>query len=199
MVEEKNSVTNPPASKSINKFNKLNDERKGKTNSRVEYKSVDRKNILEIIRESIPKEMIPTKRLGYFLGAIFLVVVVIGLFKFPLGKMMNTTEPELDINLSIGEPWPFFQLQLLRPEESPIRLGGLLGDLLIYIFVAYLMDVLLNFILGASLFESEEEKKKRLVFYKGVGNGNEFSESITRKIFQPKENSNLPQQTIKTN
>ena len=128
---------------------------------KVRYDSIDKESLTQLIKRILPKELIPTKRVGVILGVIFLAVILLSLVRFPLGKMLKG-----DVNFSIvvGEPLTFLEFSLTEPNAIPLRIPGLIGDLLIYIILSYAIDVALNFILKTPKYLTKSEKKNLQLF-----------------------------------
>ena len=142
---------------------------------------------LSDFRKTIPKEFIPTKKLNYIFGGIFIIVVVIGLLQFPFISMLSGNIENMSIR--VGLPWSFFVFNLENPETLPIRFGGLILDLILYLIIAYAVDVALNVFMRSSLYDSFRKKKsKRPVIYKSkkipnvntIGNQKPIQKPITK-------------------
>lgn len=163
---------------------------------KIKYHQAGKESLLETIKKSVPKEMIPTTKTGYIIGLIFLLVIIYGIATFPFGKMMSGSLEGLEIK--IGLPWPFLVFDLMNPTSAPIRLGGLIWDIIIYLILSYAIDVGINLVLNSPLFESAEEKKKRPQLFKDI-NGkrakNVIAETYVRDINNPKESSQEETQT----
>jgi len=124
----------------------------------VKYKYVGKESLLETLSKSIPKDVKPTKKTGYAFGVIFLLVVILALLKFPLGEMMAGNA---NITMEVGFPKTFLEFDLMNPTEPPAKIGGLILDVLLYLFIAYAIDVIINLMMHNRLMESKEEKAKR--------------------------------------
>ena len=62
----------------------------------------------------------------------------------------------------------FLEFSLSEPENNPIKFWSLIVDLLIYIFLAYLIDISINVVMHMRVLKSEEEKKMIPRMYKDV-------------------------------
>jgi hypothetical protein len=153
---------------------------------KIKYHDANKLDLGKLIRETIPKEMIPTKKMGYVFGFIFLLVIIYGIVTFPFGKMLSGNLEDLVIK--IGLPWDFLVFDLMNPQASPIRIYGLIGDLLIYLILSYAVDVAINLILNNPLIESEEERKKRPHFFRDL-KGNKTNNSVAANNYVQKINS----------
>jgi hypothetical protein len=175
------------------------DVMKPKTPPKIKYHEASRGSIIESIKSSIPKEMIPTTKTGYVLGMIFLLVILYGIATFPFGKMMSGSVEGLEIK--IGLPWPFLVFDLMNPATAPIRIGGLIWDIVVYIILSYAVDIAINLFLNSPIFESEEEKKKRPQVFRDI-NGkkikNIIAETYVKEINENKDKSEEETDSSKT-
>jgi len=108
--------------------------------------------------DKIPKEFVPTAKFGWIFIIIFLAVLFVGMFSFfsSIGSLMSGN---LDMALEIGYPMTFFSLNLLEVETLPIFFIPLIVDLVLYLLVAYILDVLLNvFIIDVLKITPKENK-----------------------------------------
>ncbi len=155
------------------------------------YRSADKLTLDEIIN-SIPPQLTPTNRISWIIGAIFVVVIIIGALNFPLGALMNG---DLDIKFAIGYPMDFFVLNLQNAEEIPFKFAGLAVDTLIYLLIAYAIDVTINVFLSSSMVKSLSDKKETKPEKYQIPQQT-TSQPIKDKVPQPKppekENSSNP-------
>ena len=110
-------------------------------------------------KDSIPEELIPTKKTNYIFGGIFILIIIIGLFSFPLSEMMDG---ETELKFGFGVPLKFFVLDTKNMEEVPIKFFPLIFDLIIYIILAYVIDITIN--ISAKTFDIKSKKSKIKVF-----------------------------------
>ena len=123
-----------------------------KPNAKYSKKVGGKKETLsDVIRRVFPPNMIPTKKTGMAFGAIFVFVVIIGLFQFPIGSLLAG---KTDVSIDVGFPMVFLSFDLENPENLPVKFGGLFVDLIIYLILSYAIDVALN-----SFFRVIKEKK----------------------------------------
>ena len=149
---------------------------------KVEYKHINKESLSDLISKTIPKQLIPTKRIGTIFGIIFLAVVVLAIMQFPFGSLMSGNG---NIVITVGYPWHF--LELNPSSDSPAKPKALILDLLLYLLLAYVIDVLINLLLSAPSLELEERKKKRPLVFKD--RKKTIAEKLTDKIItkQPKK------------
>ena len=166
-------ITEPESSKPTNPA----------TLKKIKYRFAGKESFLEILSKSLPKEMKPTKKTGYAFGGIFLIVVVIALLQFPLDSMLAGN---INISMKVGLPMTFLEFSLIDPSKPPARIWGLIVDLLIYLLIAYSIDVIINLVMNNRLLESEEEKKKRPKIFKNKEQPkNIIAKSSSSKIKNP--------------
>lgn len=149
----------------------------------IPYKYVGKETLAEIIGKLIPKQFIPTQRTGKIFGGVFVVVMIIALFQSPLTSMMSGST---DLTFNIGYPLIFLELELNAQEggPSPLRIGNLILDILIYILLSYVIDVAISLILRNPLIQSEEEKKQIPVVFRHKEIS--LAEKATKAIGKPK-------------
>jgi|APSaa5957512576_1039674.scaffolds.fasta_scaffold01364_10 hypothetical protein len=142
-----------------------------------DYKFAGKETLSQIIARVMPKEFIANEKMAAILGFIFLGVIVLALIQFPYGKLLSG-----DVEIVIGVGWPmhFLELGIENPDEPPVRLMGLLVDMFLYIFAAYIINVLINFAEENLLKSKTKLEKKPKVF---VDKSSTIADKITQKIF----------------
>ena len=147
-----------------------------------EYKYAGKESLSEIIGKAIPKQLIPTKKTGTIFGIIILAVIVLALFQFPFGALMSGNT---EITIDIGYPWTFIQFDLSG--ETALKPLGLTLDLILYLLLAYAIDISINLILKNPLLKSESELKQKPTIFKDRKQS--IAEKVTDKIIpkQPKK------------
>ncbi len=148
------------------------------TSKKIDYKYAGKESLAEIIRRSFPKQLIPTERIGPILGWIFLAVVIIALVQFPFGQMLSGN---IDITINVGYPWHFFEFDLLNPGGVPILPMNLVLDFILYMMVAYIIDIVLSLVLEASFINSKDRAKQRPIVFKDQNPS--VAEKVTKKVF----------------
>ncbi len=109
---------------------------------------------------NIPESWKPTKVTTNALSIIFVLVLIIGITKFPLSSLMSGN---LDKSFSIGIPLPFLELSFSGETSNPLHIFNFIIDLLIYFILAYLIDIGFHAVKNSKTFKKEEplvEKKK---------------------------------------
>lgn len=150
-----------------------------------EYTYAGKETLGEIIGRVIPKQFTPTKRLPTIFGSIFLLVAIIALFQFPYGSLMSGNT---DITIKIGYPLILLEIKM-SGNGSTVYIKNLILDLLLYMVIAYLIDITITLIFHNKLTESKEEKKKYPKIFKNKKES--LSDQITKKVFE-KENKQPP-------
>jgi hypothetical protein len=130
---------------------------------KVNYKSAGKETLTETIRKSVPRQLIPTKRMGSIFGGIFILVLIISAFQFPYSSLMagNT-----DIKIEIGYPLVFVELGIIERGEFPIKVVNLIISILLYLIIAYGIDIALNLILTNPLLQPESNANKKPTTFK---------------------------------
>lgn len=123
----------------------------------LEYKNADPIFKKTRIKEFISRDLIPTNRMNFILIGIFCFVLIIGIIQFPLGQFLSGQIEGLKI--SAGYPLYFMEIDVIKPLKSPFNLIYLTVDLLIYILLAYLIDILITAVL--KIFPSKLERENK--------------------------------------
>lgn len=118
-------------------------------------------------------EFTPTALTNWLFSAFFIFVVGWGIFTVPWSKLLAG---QTDVSILIGIPWPFFVIELMKPDSVPIKFTGFLLDLLLYVLVAYAFDILISFVIRkikdykkkhpAKLYRLEKDKKQEIELMK---------------------------------
>jgi len=152
--------------------------------SDVEYIDTFKPTVKAKIGSVVPRSMIPTKRTGYILSGIFLIVVVWALVSFPLGSFISGN---INQKIIVGIPYSFLEFDLANPSTPPIKIAGLILDLLIYLLLAYIIDVVISLVLNNPLLDSEEKKANAPRVFRNVESQTEtketFADKLTKKMF----------------
>ena len=130
--------------------------------------------------------LIPTKRIGYILGGILIIILIISFLSFPLGSFMSIN-PSASVKFNIGWPVVFFSLDLMNPESMPINWIPLILSFLAYIIIAYIIDVIISLIfIGLEKPDTPDETftkaRKAYFYYRSQG----LEEIKVRELFKQK-------------
>jgi hypothetical protein len=147
---------------------------------KVKYKYAGKESLAQIIAKSIPRKFIPTKRMGEIFGYIFLAVLIIAALVFPYGSLVSGN---VDIALKVGVPFTFLELNAHNPTKIPVKFGALIIDLIIYLILAYLIEIGINMVLKSSFFGSKEDRKKHPKMFKNR-KAQTIADKITKKIIR---------------
>jgi hypothetical protein len=142
---------------------------------KAEYTYAGKETISEIIGRSIPKQLIPTKRVGTIFGIIILAVIILALFQFPYSSLMSGNT---DVTINIGYPWTFIEFDL-SGETTP-KITGLILDILLYLILAYAIDISINLILKNPLLKSKDQLKQKPAVFKDQKPS--IAEKVTDKV-----------------
>lgn len=127
--------------------------------------------------------LIPTKRTEYFFGIIMLIVLIISLLNFPIFSLFSMST-STDVSLSIGWPIAFFELSMNNPSKMPLKIPEIIISIILYLFIAYLLDVVISLILYKPKPEEEIFAEAKNVFNYYLKNGKSKEDVI--KMFQEK-------------
>jgi hypothetical protein len=158
---------------------------------RIEYNVVKKKvSLLKEIIRSIPKPLYPTTKTFYIFIAIFILLVGWGIIQamMPIINLrfdVNEGSDPFELKMSVGWPMQFFGTvnKEGNPKISFDFWGGLI-DMVLYLFISYLIDVIINFSLTIKLGESAEElrrKPKTFIFQK-KSTIDKVAEKATEKV-----------------
>ena len=146
-VKQQSPIQNPPTNISPQQPNKK---------TKTSYQYIGKESLTQLAKKHIPKQFIPTDRFAKILEFIFLAIIILAILQFPLGKLLGGVT---DVTIDIGYPFVFLQLNI-QSAETPLSILNLLLDVIIYFFLAYLIDILINIISSAHIIKSQEELKK---------------------------------------
>ena len=170
-----------------------------KPKKKVEYKYAGGGgNTIPDSFRAILKRLAPTDRMAVILGFIFLAVIILALFQFPFSKLISG---DMNVEVKAGYPWPFLKLGLIDP-ESPLQLKELFLDLIVYIILAYIIDMFIKIISKTKLVKSKEDLKKKPAIFK-VQKAT-IADKITKKVFkeelppvpEPENQTSTPKQIV---
>ena len=154
---------------------------------KLDYKFVGRETITEMIKKAFPRQLIPSNRVASYLGTIFLLIIIIGFMQTPFEGFMSG---KVDITIKLGYPMSFFELDLSHPEELPLKTWGLILDTFLYLFLAYLIDIVVNVAIDSSIFKSSKEKKSLPKAFKDKDKT--IAERVTEKIIEKTNQKVIP-------
>jgi hypothetical protein len=137
-------------------------------------------------KSAFPRELKPTKKTNYIFIAILVVVLLWGFIQFPWGSVFSL---EQEVQIKLGYPMAFFYLDLMNPEGFPFKFGGLIVDLLIYVIIAYIIDVVLNVAFMKPPVSKKKEPKKNVVI--NVQNNVVEKEVVKKKVVEREDVNNL--------
>jgi len=169
-----------------------------KSKKKVEYKYAGGGNDISGGPKTTLKRLAPTDRMAMILGFIFLAVILLALVQFPFGKLISG---DINIEVKVGYPWHFLKLGLIEP-GSPLQLKELILDLIVYLILAYIIDMFLKFTSKIKIKKSKEGSKKEPVIFKIPKST--IADKITKKVFKeepspapkPENQPNPPAKTM---
>lgn len=120
-----------------------------------EYKAIGKEPADQSAKETIPKYLLPTKRLATILGLIFLAVIALALIQLPYGEFAKG-----NIEIKIGYPLTFLDFGADTVGTLPIKPFNLIIDLIIYLVLAYIIDVVLSLTISANITRTRQQEGK---------------------------------------
>jgi hypothetical protein len=169
--------------KSSEQNNKENNTEKSispEQNKKIHYRFAGHESLVEMIRKTLPKEFFPSKRLELIFGIVFLVIIFLGLIRFPLHSLLSG-----DTSAAITIGFPFFNFlifDMIEPENFPLKIPALILDIIIFLIIAYAIDVVMNFVHYKAKSLTKEERGKRPKVFK-INKKESLSEKVTKKLF----------------
>lgn len=172
--------TPPKPSEQNNKEKGIEKSKNSEQNKNIPYRFAGHESLIEMIKKTLPKEFFPSKRLELIFGIVFLVIIFLGLIRFPLQSLLSG-----DTSAAITIGFPFFNFlifDMIEPENFPLKIPALIFDMIIFLIIAYAIDVFMNFVHYRAKSLTKEERGKRPKILK-IDKKESVSEKITKKIF----------------
>jgi len=150
--------------------------------TKINYRFVGKETITDIIKKIIPPEFTPTLRTAQFLGYIFLGALIISLIRIPIMSLFSAN-PENNA-IKVGLPFSFMSFDLVNPDSDPLKLPGFFVDILIYLILAYIADVSINYFNSQTKALTAKERKKHPKILKiNPQKEKNWAEKMTDKVF----------------
>jgi hypothetical protein len=134
-----------------------------KTNTPIKapkYKIVGNRSTDPTIKKIIPKEFLPTKRMATILGLIFLAVIILALIQIPYGGLLKG-----NLEIKVGYPLPFLDFGAEISGTLPAKPLNLTIDLIIYLMLSYIIDVLITLMLNTNTAKIRKKQGKGAKVY----------------------------------
>ena len=147
---------------------------------KINYPFAGRESLREVLNKSFPVDLIPTERIGYILGVIFLIVVIISISQIPFNEVLKGNS---NLEINVGTPWYFLEFNIATPKEKLINFKGLAFDLIFYLIIAYLIDVSLRLFIKNPINYLKRDRSKYPQVLKDQKPRN-LAEKTTKKIFE---------------
>jgi len=135
--------------------------KKNPSQNKIEYKHIEKENLSQALSKIIPKEFIPTTKTATILGYIFLAVVVLSLFQFPYREILSGN---IETPIEVGYPLKFLDFSMSNIDNSPLKPKGLFLDILIYLILAYAIDVIINLTIKTPIINSKKKIEQPKIF-----------------------------------
>lgn len=127
----------------------------------VEYKQIKRFDLKKFFNKKLPDYMKPTQLTAELVGAVVILVVLFSLLTFPYGAIIKG---QTDVRIKVGLPLSFLVFNLENVEENPLKPVGLIIDLLIYLVIAYILEIIIKLSLRAHKLIPKDESEKPVVY-----------------------------------
>ncbi|MCK4996668.1 hypothetical protein KAS08_00040 [Candidatus Pacearchaeota archaeon] len=112
--------------------------------------------------KKLKKILIPNSKMANGFIIVFIIVAIITATTFPISSFMSGN---LNAKIKIGFPLIFAELQM-SGESSIIKMGNLIMDLIVYTLLAYIVNIILNFLSGITLFKKKIEVEEQPTIFK---------------------------------
>lgn len=127
-----------------------------------EYKAIGKGSIGQSVKEGVPKYLIPTKRLATILGGVFFAVIALALIQLPYDEILKG-----NFEISVGFPMHFLVFEIeATGDELPLKPIGLIVDLLLYLILSYIIDVIISLMIIAVTVRKRKEEGTAPKVYK---------------------------------
>ena len=127
--------------------------------NRVEYLGA-RKSANSDFEKSGKSIFAPNKIMFFIFLAILAIVLIFNLLQFPLMKFFSMQSLDDGLSIKFGWPITFLIFDLYSTENTSFQFGWFLLDFLIYLIVAYLLTVFVNYLLRTKFVRDLLEKRE---------------------------------------
>ena len=168
-------------------------------------------SFIKELAKSIPPQFKATQKTSYFFSTIFAIVVAIGIINslMPLMNMDLSFTPEtskndtkaFELNVNVGIPLSFFGSDTETGSKINMSPFNFVIDLILYLILAYLMDVILNFMFTLKIIPSKEElkQKPKEIQIQKKGIAEKTTEKIAEKVAEKIGTTNKIKNANQTN
>lgn len=91
---------------------------------------------------------------------------------------------DLSIVVKVGYPLSFLEFRFIDTGESPLKIKGFALDLILYLILAYIIDITINLLTDTKLLKTEEDLKKQPILFKKPEPS--IAEKVTKEIIKEK-------------
>lgn len=133
-------------------------------------------NFLETLKGIFPWEFKNSKKTAYILGYLFLAALIFGVIDFMTTS--NFLKGDISHAIEVGVPWTFLEFSLEDPTKQPVRTWALIGSLLLYTLIAYIINILISY-LGDKIFKSRKEKEVKPKVFKNIKSDGKVTNSLS--------------------
>jgi|APSaa5957512622_1039677.scaffolds.fasta_scaffold87416_2 hypothetical protein len=119
----------------------------------LRYEKQPRKKGGNILKDTFPPILIPTKRTETYFEVIIAVAILISVIELLSGDIMGGS---MGSDINIGYPLPMISMSFEGESDSIFKFGNLVLDFLIYLAIAYMLDILIGL-----MFQKNTKKKNK--------------------------------------
>ncbi|MBT7705822.1 hypothetical protein HN747_00060 [archaeon] len=117
----------------------------------LRYEKQPKKKGDNIFKDTFPPILIPTKRTETYFEVIIAIAILISVIELLSGNIMSGG---LESDIDIGYPLPMISMSFQGENDSIFKFGNLVLDFLIYLGIAYMIDILVGL-----MFQKNTKKK----------------------------------------
>jgi hypothetical protein len=110
--------------------------------SELDYQKADPFFKRGVLKEFVKEDLKPTERSAYIFLGIFLICLLSGLFSFQTSNIFSGNLR--GVIIKAGYPLSFFKFDLAAPSQQVFNLPYLFVDLIVYLLLSYLIDILIT-------------------------------------------------------
>ena len=121
------------------------------TKEPLKYENKFKRKKENLLKETFPPILIPTKRTETYFEVIIAIAILISVIELLSGNIMSGN---LESDINIGYPLPMISMSFQGEDDSIFKFGNLVLDLLIYLAIAYMIDITIGL-----MFQKGEKKK----------------------------------------
>jgi hypothetical protein len=103
---------------------------------------------------------VPNKKMFFIFLAVCIIILGFNLSQFPIMKLFSMTSLDEGLAIELGWPIQFLLFDLYIVESNSFEIVFFLLDLLIWLIISYIINILLNLIMQSKFVKSLLEEKE---------------------------------------